>query len=411
MAGAAVIATQLTDQSVVTYRLTLDGVDFLSRGSGFGVPIESIRVNEEGPGGVSSLAFTINDPLVEATFVSTAVVEFWDVANDRPEFLGFVQSVAVSPTAVGRVFHVTCVGIEALLDWMLVPYLQVFAGTVLASAIQGILANATGVGWPIRAFATTPAEAAAIGNQERPMVGNDGTFPVVAYEVELEGQTVREAIRLVTEAAGTWYGTNAGPQFTIDFYSGLRVGNVYLTDGQWNGQLGSDLSGLTIGTVSVVATSPTALKIDLRPSDVTRGVYIKGGVPRTTGYDPIGSGLIADGSGIPGQVAYITDDTVLTDEVRNYVGVSYLGTFSMESRGTLTLDPVDPDYIDTREVRPGMTVTFDPDSQIFADYTKFVLFSISKTFYPGGQKWDVAFGGFQRAVAPQTRRLTRTTRS
>lgn len=411
MAGAAVIATQLTDQSTILYRLTLDGVDFLDRGSGFGVSIESIRLDENGPGGVSSLAFTINDPLIEATFTSTAVVEFWDVANDRPEFLGFIQSVAVSPTAVGRVFHVTCVGIEALLDWMMVPYLQVFAGTVLASAIQAIIANATGVSWPIRAFATTAAEAAGVGNQERPIAGYDGTSPVVTYEVELEGQTVREAIRLVTEAAGTWYGTNAGPQFTIDFYSGLRVGSIHLTDGQWNGALGSDLSGLLIGTVSVVAISPSSLKIDLRPSDVTRAVYIKGGVPRTTGYDPVGSGLIGDGSGIPGQVAYVIDDTVLTDEVRNYVGVSYLGAFSMESRGTMTVEAGLADYIDTREVRPGQTVAFDPDSQIFADYTDFVIFSISKTFYPGGQKWDVAFGGFQRAVAPQTRRLTRDTRS
>ena len=402
MAGAAVIATQLTDQSSVAYRLTLDGVDFLERGGAFGVPIESIRVGEEGPGGVSSMSFTINDPLIEAVFTTSATVEFWDVANDRPLFLGFIQSVAVSPTAVGRTFAVTCIGIEALLDWMLVPYLQVFTGTVLPSAIQAIVANATGVGHPIRALA-----ADGYGTQAGPIT-NFETFPTTTYEVVIEGQSVREAIRLVAEAAGTWYRTNAVPQYTIDFYSGLRFGSATTDNGQWYGLLGGDLSDIPMGEPAGIY--PSSLRIDLRPTDVVRAVYIKGGIARTTGYDPVGSGLVADGSGIPGPVAYISDDTSTTDAIRDYIGASYLVTFSMEARGSMTFDQLDT-FFDTYDVRPGMSVSFDPDSQLFAEATSFVLFAITKTFHVNGQSWDVSFGGFKPTTTYQSRRLTRTTRS
>jgi hypothetical protein len=62
---AAVIATQLTDHSAHPDSLLVGGVDvILTPGTGgnrLGVPIESIDVREQGPGGVSSMEFIVDD--------------------------------------------------------------------------------------------------------------------------------------------------------------------------------------------------------------------------------------------------------------------------------------------------------------------------------------------------------------
>lgn len=79
----------------------------------------------------------------------------------------------------------------------------------------------------------------------------------------------------------------------------------------------------------------------INPGDVVRAVYVKGGIPRTTGYDPIGSGLVSDGSGIPGPVAYITDDTSTTDAIRDAIGRDYLGAQSQSVRASAAFAPVD----------------------------------------------------------------------
>lgn len=414
MAGAGVIATQLTDQSVVTDRLTLDGLDFLDRGGAFGVPIESIRVVEEGPGGVSSMSFTINDPLVEATFASNAWVEFWDVTHDRPRFAGMVQSFEIIPTAVGRTIEVECQGIEAALDWMMVPYLQIFAGTHLAAGVQAIIANATGVGIPLRAF-TQPSGSEDYGSQAYPIAGIFPGFPATEYEIIIEGQSVREAVGMLIAACNTWY-TGGGAYLSIDFYSGVRLYNgngpnsVY-SPGILTASPSSDMDDMYLLPGHAEWTS-TMTRFLVNPGGIFRAVYIKGGIARTTGYDPIGSGLVSDGSGIPGPVAYITDDSSVTDTIRDAIGRDYLGAQSQSVRASATYAPMNSDTLTTDNIRPGSHFWAMADSQVMGADTRFMLFSITKTFRPGGfEDWTVSFGGFAPSAVKQTRRLTRDTRS
>lgn len=411
MAGAGVIATQLTDQSSVAYRLTLDGLDFLERGGAFGVPIESIRVVEEGPGGVSSMSFVINDPDVEATFTTTAWVEFWDVTNDRPLFAGWVQNIAIRPTAVGRTIVVDCVGIEAVLDWMTVPYLQIFTDTHLAAGVQAIIANATGVNVPLRAL-SQPSGSEDYGSQEYPIAGATAGFPATEYEVIIEGQSVREAIAQLVIACNTWE-TGGGAYLSIDFYSGVRL---YIGDpGTGNGILfaiaPSDFDALHYEMSGGIQRA-TVVDFSINPGGVVRGVYIQGGIPRTTGYDPIGSGLVSDGSGIPGPVAFISDDTSTTDAIRDTIGQDYLGQQSQSVRGSLRFEPVDASELAFYNYRPGGRLTYEPDAQVMGELTFFTIFSISKSWRPVGvEDWTVSFGGFAPSATKQTRRLTRTTRS
>jgi hypothetical protein len=61
MALGAVTAAALTDHSARAYGLYVNGLDLIKQPSvpGYGVPIDSIHVREAGPGGVSSMSFTV----------------------------------------------------------------------------------------------------------------------------------------------------------------------------------------------------------------------------------------------------------------------------------------------------------------------------------------------------------------
>ena len=67
MPNAAVVAAALTDHSAHPFALWVGGVDWIKQpgvaGNLFGVPLDSIEVTENGPGGVSSLRCSVEDPL------------------------------------------------------------------------------------------------------------------------------------------------------------------------------------------------------------------------------------------------------------------------------------------------------------------------------------------------------------
>lgn len=410
----ALIATQLTDRGARARRLNIGGLDVLKPyGSTwttqYHVPIESIALTEEGAGAVSSLTFDIEDPRIELPLAEGSDVEFWDITNDRPLFAGFLQAFTPRPDGVNRTIGIRSVGIEVLLDWMLVPALTIPAGTDQVAAIQSIVANATGVGWPVRAFAfwSIGTGYSAVSSQAFPIaVGTDYTLD---YDLVLDGDSVRGAIAKVftssVSASGPPKGSLAtnGGLVTIDYYGGLRVIPTYLSGGLTAVYLPADYDDLDISNTSSGARAVAGLDMTIDASGIVRAVYVKGG-------NAAGSGLVSDGSGIPGPVSTISDATSLDGTKRNNIAGDYLLEFSQSPRGQapLFMSPADL----ASNYRPGGTVTFAADGQTFNDETTFVIASIRKTFLGNGnQNWTVSFGGHKPSAMKQLRRLTRDVRS
>ncbi len=418
MAGAALIATQLTDRTTRYKRLNIGGgPDVLSQPSGsayrFAVKQDSIEVDEQGPGGVSSMHFTIADPYLEMTLQEMADVEFWDITNNRPIFRGFLTGFEIEPTAVGRDIVCTCTGIEALLDWMLVPSLTIPAGTRLDDVIQALAANATGIGWPLRAFAVNSVSVPTGGvasSQSNPVssYGTSLTAASLANDLVLDGQSLREACLLAIQGSQTWNGGDVGGYVSIDFYSGFRFHKGYPSTGTGINLIEPATDYATFELENTVASTRNvseAVGFAFDSGAVVRGVYIKS----TTAA---GSGLVPDGSGIPGPIAYISDDTSTTAAIRNTIGIAYLAQFSQSVRASASFTPMDATLLAANNYRPGSYFDFYADAQTISTTTRFSLFSIRKT-YPAGayENWVVTFGGFAASAPRQTRRLTRAVRS
>jgi hypothetical protein len=415
MVCAAIVGAALTDHSAHPYSLTMNGLDLLTppaTGRRYVVRIESINLVEEGPGGVSALTYTIEDPLAEFTTEEMAVIRFWDHTRDRPEFTGWMQSFDVVPWATaGRSIAVSCVGLESLLDWMVVPSLTIPAGTTVVAAIQCCVANATGVGWPIRAFATTDDFVhGAFSSQANPIGYNAGT--TLGEDVVLDGPSLREAINTVIAsgqqgAVPTWGRQPkdyASSSVTIDFTSGLRVMPNYLVNNILNVTMPTDYSTMTITDTAAATYASTGLDFNIDDGGVARQVYVKGATPAA-------SGLFSDGSGIVGTVAQLNDNTILTLADAASAASDYLFQFATNVRGSFSLDPTATGFVASGNYRAGGMVTFGADSQVVLVPISFMIAAIHKSWAPGSESWAVDFGGFRPSAMKQLRRLTRAVRS
>lgn len=400
MPTSALIATQLTDRSSRTNTLTIGTLGEVlgpTSTTTYRTPIESIVVTEEGPGGVSALDFDIVDPSKAVTLTEGANVEFWDVTNSRPLFAGFVMSWTVKPEAIGRRFEVRCVGVEAVLDWMVVPALTIAAGTRAHAAVQRIVGNAYGVGVQLRCLVDELS--GFYGSQTFPTAALEnvsaGTTTIEA--VTLDGETVREALRKVLDNAlldnsFTESTENVRAVATVDFWRGLRV---WLADDK-----PSDYANATVNE-SGSSSSVSVLEHEVDAGGVARQVNVQGG-------NAAGSGVIGGGSGIPGPIAALSDSSITTAAGKVGAGTAYLSRESSSVRGRLTIHEF---AIPTTNVRAGskVTVTSTPLGLSSATY---VISQIRKTFSPGGrQAWAVTYGGLRPSVVRQFRRWTRTIRS
>src|SRR6186997_225679 len=108
MPNAAVIAAALTDHSAHPWGLFVGSSDVIGMTS-----LETIRLTEEGPGGVSSMEFTIDDPGKAVSIVDGAEVSFWDLTGNVVYFRGTVASWTARPEfgGQGRTITVECDGI------------------------------------------------------------------------------------------------------------------------------------------------------------------------------------------------------------------------------------------------------------------------------------------------------------
>ena len=416
MFDIALVATALTDGTTRSRRLNIGGLDVLTPYSGsvtrYGVDVESIDLVEAGPDAVSSLSFTISDPYVEVPIADDAVVEFWDITNDRPLFLGFIQSFRLIPTAVGRMIQVTCVGVEALLDWMLIPTDQVtfntsgdpvalFAsGTSFTSVVQSLIGNATGVGFALRAFAHLTDPDGQFGSQEYPFASYGGFTELDADLEVTAGTSLRSAIAEAISISNT-----ASGFLSVDFYGGVRfwAGATSEVTGIRTMIEHTDYLSLTVKNTAAGPNQPGSFSYDIDVTGVTRAVYILGG-------NTAGTGLVTSGSGKPGPVAFLEDDTILTLVRRQRVGKLYLDQFSQTARGEIGWTPF---ANAAGNYRPGSNIFVSVDGQIFRDaVVTYSILTVRKQFRLGGaEDWTVSFGGAQPSMVRSLRRLTRKTRS
>lgn len=388
MPTAGVIATQLTDHATVAKTLTVGGYNVMSM-----VDIDSVRIDEQGPGGVSSMSFDIWDQTGAVSIQDGQQVEFWDVVRAAALFAGFVQSWSQSPAfgGQGRIIRVVCVGAEAILDWTLMPEEMTFpAGALPAVAVQSLVANSSGTVVGLN----TAMVFFGGGSTTAHPISASGTTTQLPYAVTVAaGISLREAIATVCAPnANTRNGFNI--KATIDFTYGLRL----FIDAPFGGWA-DDYADLTVTDTLIGTVASSRLEHETNADGIVRGVFIKGA-------DAAGTGFLGDGSGKPGRVAYFSDDTIdtaakLLDAQQTYLNANVLGT-----RGSLDLTGYSP----TTNVRPGsLLVLTDAGSGATGSYH---IYGIRKTFNVGGtQNWSIAYGGFRPSAVRATRRLIATPRA
>jgi hypothetical protein len=390
---AAVLAT-LPDTSARAYTLTVGGDDLNvtgQNGTAYLVPIDTIRVEEEGPGGISGMDFGVWDPNREVTITEGARVEFWDITNSLPLFTGFVQSWGMSGI-VGRTHDVHCIGIEVVLDWMVLLSDMTFAAlSDTAAALQALVANSSGIGISLRALSGTSND----GDQAEPL--GDLGFVISSHKGVLlnavtvtAGTTLREAIRQVTDenvdnVAGVKGVGDAVPKVTVDFWYGLRA---------WGSQP-NDYVDLTVVDTVGAGIAATVLDHEMDAAGVPHAVLVIG-----TGA---GSGYVGDGSGIAGPTAVINDSTITTSAKRDSVALAYLSEHGTATRGSLTIENLTP----TTNIRPGSRVIIT-NTVVGLTAAPFVIASITKSFVANVQTWTIAYGGFRPSQVRQNRSRTRT---
>lgn len=378
--------------------LFLDGNSVLRQagnpGNLYGVPQDSIEVVERGPGGISSMTFRLNDPLKAITLREGMQVRYEDLANNRPDFRGDVLTWSVVPFGLGRVYTVKCRGREVALDWMIVPPMTFPAGTFLQDAIQAAAGAALGVGIPLRAFSSTGFGDDVSGSQASPVARFTVSLStvVLAEAVTITNPTtLREVLNLLGGSALSYFvegpfGTTVVPRFTIDFYDGLRA----YSDGTGP----SDYAGLTVADTVAAANAPENLNQQIDTGQRVRNVYVIGG-------NAAGSGLVPDGSGIPGATAVINDSSILTDSAKRAAANAYMRDKVPTGRGSLELNG---NTVATN-VRPGSILTLT-DAETGSTGT-YPIGEIRKKYRGPRQDWTISFGGMPASLSRSVRRLTR----
>lgn len=380
-----------------TRSLWIDSVDVVLQpgqsGNAFGALIESVALTHAGPGAVSALTFTIEDPQIAMAIAEGAIVRLHNHARDWTEFLGFVQSWRYRPLATGRLIDVVCQGVEAILDWLIVGGLTIPAGTSMQAAVQAAYGNAVGTGGiPLRAFS-----AASASSQPFPIDGN--WLNATAYALTFANTTLREAIRQILAAV-----VPDDPAFdgyfletTVDMYAGLRV---------WYslGNLAAVNDTLTV-TLNQAAGPHEDLSHEVDAGGAIHNVWVAGG-------NAAGTGLVTDGSGKPGKTGIINDPTILTTTQRNQVGKSYLREVgSLSYRGTVVASEPSWESLLTSQlsVSPvGTELDLTNPQAGLGSALRVRITQVRRRYLASGKTvWTIAYGGNPPRATTHIRRLTK----
>lgn len=391
---APAIALLLTDHTTRYRFLTVGGVDVvLNAGTAanrLGTSIDSVHVTERGHEGVSSMTFTVEDPGLEFTVADGMEVAFQlmgaTLPTDNFTFRGWVDHWDQQPTNPGRVYTISAIGPEALLDWaILLDDLVLASGRTALDAIQSCAALSVGRG-PLNFNAS--GGTSGQGGLQRPVAGDLSGFTLLSALTITAGTTLREAIRQVlvaSNAAGNPF--SPGVYYTtVDFFWGLRIflgstvlGSYSCDVADWN----------STGTVSDTSVSNSLgatqeLHYDTEGATV-RAVFVKGA-------NAAGTGLVPDGSGLLGATSYITDATSDSAARLALVGNAYLASYAVKVRGAATLGPIVASLFSG--VHPGEPFGPTVDTAFPANINRIEISQIDKEFIGSLETWTFAFGGF-----------------
>lgn len=395
----AVAAWQMNGNELARSRaLYLDGTDVLlapgSGGNRVGVPIDTCEVIEQGPGGVSSMRFDIEDPEGLVMLQEGQEIRFHDIVNDRPIFLGWLQSWDERPFGLGRVWIVTAVGVEAVLDWIIVTSYTIPGSQSSSRTIWGLLAAATSVGVPLRVVAKAGG---AVNDADGDADAGVGTlFPggsainQPGTPLTVAGVTLREAIRQALDAAIDSDLTPITPAdgvFTVDFYGQLRLWRRTSTPADYD-----TLTVTDTGASSIVAEN---ISHTVDPGGIVRGVYIVGGAAA-------GTGVVMDGTGIPGPIATFSDANVLDADGLFVAGTNYLQAHGAITRGSFDL--FDRDITDN--IRAGSLLVLDDD--MLDLHGTYQIGQMQRRFTGKRTDWSFTYGGLPPSATTLMRRLTRS---
>lgn len=400
MALGGILGAALTNHAAHPRGVFLDNLDVGLQpagnpGNGYGIPIDTIVVTEQGPpAGVSSMSFTIDDPLGVVTMAESMEVRFYDFAADHPEFQGWVQDWHVVPWAgVGRSIAVTAIGVEVLLDWCKLPADVTFASGTLSSTVEVVTALQSIVASIPRMARVRPLSVITLrSDQDHPIDGGSITSGSLSANLTIKaGTTVREAYRQIMAARTEGAGAPADPpvlMLTIDFWFGLRTWQSFDPHIAVFDPL--DYATLTVPAGALV---PSDLDYSVDGGSVVRSVIVNG-----TGV----SVTVDDGTGLPGETRVITDDTITTTIRAQAVGQGYLAQYRSGLRGSFDL----VDHTPVAGIHAGSPSVIT-DAQTGLAALDSPIHTIEKRYLPVRETWSISFGGPQPSVARLIRRLTK----
>jgi len=408
MPNAAIVGAALTDHSAHPYSLFLNELDLIGPPSrGFAVGIETITVNEVGPGGVSSISFTIDDPSKLITITSGQVIRFWWNANsagsvvDMPLFLGFVDTYTLRPDfgMQGRSIDVQGIGVEALLDWKILPTYQ--AAVTLPEVIS-ILGFSVGIpsATLYQAVQAQSSLAAPVGGYSRAagdvqaaLIGNASSVGVPLRQAL---QEVIDSATLLDQQPAFTGCSQIKVLFTIDFYGQLRLWNDSPTTQPTDyAQDSFDVTSLT-GVVE-------NLEFTTDPSQIVHEVWVTGSGAAATPT------LYDDGTGIKGKQSAVTDTTITTAAKALQAAQAVFTANSNQVRGSYERSDWTPGGAAGTSIRAGSLVTMvDPTVSINSPTNGYRIMEIEKTFNGSGrQNWKVSFGSLAPSAIRQIRSYNR----
>lgn len=400
MAHAAVIATQL--QAGLTpglYSLTLDGLNIIDNpANSYGVDPSTVTIVEAGPGDVSSMTFVIDDTLSSVTVSPGQGVLMWDLGLDVPLFCGFVESYSIRDFGLGRSITVQCVGIEAVLDWLYVPSLTFPVGWNSVEGWQYILSMAYSIGVPLNAARVNSFSTVDHPVGDAAAVSAPSAFTLAGGSLRQVLEAYRDAFAATAPAAASFF---ANIQFTVDYWSGLRVFQASFLS-----------SGLTVTSMTDHATVTVTTAADPRPSDTEHRV---GSAAARQAIVTQGANVtrVLDGSGIPGPFVSQSSADATTEDGRVLLGTAMLNgqgpayngqtTLSMTRAALATAGPGTA----TAQRRPGSQFVFT-EPNVGVSGLKTFIQSIRKSFADSGEEtWVITYGGpLRQSGAALIRKLT-----
>jgi hypothetical protein len=384
-----------------TKMLTIDGLDVLKQpgGAAYGVDVATIQVSEAGAGQVSSMTFLITDPTAALTITTGSRVSFWDITANLPIFTGFVDSFSASRLGVGREIAVQCVGVEAVLDWMIIPSLTLNLGTSIPvyTLVQAVVAAAQGIGVSLNVACS-------------PGLNNTTAFPVgdslevyspATTPLTFTGVTLRQALQSIAIAGASdpALATISSPitfDATVDMFGGLRYGvtsiaGVLAALSNFGGSVGDIGLDITTGNPRPSNTSYTVTASEYQ------AVYVNGGNA---------AGTLAVATGGVGPTAYVSDPNSLSAAYAQALGYAYLAQHGGSAQGTVQIE--ERKTVANAYATGGLLRLTDPQVGLTVS-TPFRVTRIDKTYLASGTEWwIVSFGAMQRLGSTQLRSLTRT---